>query len=62
MAFLIACQRMIILYIILLSEDEQRLLLVKELNTYGFDVSVLGVDKLKTFVHKKLMFSKNQNG
>lgn len=55
---------MIILYIILLSEDEQRLLLIKELNTYGFnfDESVLGVDKFKSFVHKKLMFSKNQNG
>lgn len=47
-----------------LNEDKQRLSLIKELNTYGFDFdeSVLGVDKLKTFVHKKLMFSKNQNG
>ena len=47
-----------------LDEEEQRLALIRELNTYGFnfDESVLGVDKLKTFVHKKLMFSKNQNG
>lgn len=47
-----------------LDEEEQRIALIRELNTYGFnfDESVLGVDKLKTFVHKKLMFSKNQNG
>ena len=47
-----------------MKEDEQRVALIRELNSYGFDLNenVLGVDKLKTFVHKKLMFSKNQNG
>ena len=47
-----------------LEEKEQRLALIRELNSYGFkfDENGLGVDKLKTFVHKKLMFSKNQNG
>ena len=47
-----------------LEEDEQRLALIRELNSYGFDFdeNALGFDKLKTFVHKKPMFSKNQNG
>ena len=47
-----------------LEEDEQRLMLIRELNSYGFDLdeNELGIDKLKTFVHKKPMFSKNQNG
>ncbi len=46
-----------------LEEDAQKFALICELNSYGFnfDENVLGVDKLKTFVHKKLMFSKNQN-
>lgn len=47
-----------------LDEDNQHLALIKELNGYGFDFKedVLGIDKLKTFVHKTNMFSKNQNG
>ena len=47
-----------------MEEDEQRLMLIRELNSYGFDLdeNMLGIDKLKTFVHKKPMFSKNQNG
>lgn len=47
-----------------LDEDKQHLALIKELNGYGFDFKedVLGIDKLKTFVHKTNMFSKNQNG
>lgn len=45
-------------------EDEQRLMLINELNGYGFNISKdeLGIDKLRTFVHKKPMYSKNQNG
>lgn len=47
-----------------MEEDGQRLMLIRELNSYGFDLdeNMLGIDKLKTFVHKKPMFSKNQNG
>ncbi len=47
-----------------LSEDEQRIALIRELNGYGFDFAedMLGIDKLRTFVHQKQMFSKNQNG
>ena len=46
-----------------LEEDDQRNALMCELNSYGFefDINTLGVDKLKSFVHKKQMFSKNQN-
>lgn len=47
-----------------LPEEEQRLALIRELNSYGFDFNedILGIDKLKTFVHGTNMFSKNQNG
>lgn len=47
-----------------LEENKQRLALIRELNSYGFDFdeNALGLDKLRTFVHKKPMFSKNQNG
>lgn len=47
-----------------LDEDAQHLEIIKELNSYGFNFkeNMLGIDKLKTFVHKKHMFSKNQNG
>ncbi len=43
--------------------DEQREALFKELNSYGFDFKQddLGVDKLLSLYHKKLMYSKNQN-
>ena len=44
--------------------DEQRQLLLNELNTYGFHFKEtdLGLDKLRTLYYKKEMFSKNQNG
>lgn len=47
-----------------LDEDAQHKALIEELNSYGFEFNfgVLGIDKLKTFVHGKYMFSKNQNG
>lgn len=43
--------------------DEQRKLLIDELNSYGFnfDYNVLGLDRLRTLYYKKEMFSKNQN-
>lgn len=44
-------------------EDEQRKLLLNELNSYGFEFSEndLGLDKLRTFYYEKEMYSKNQN-
>lgn len=47
-----------------LSLDEQRLSLLKELNSYGFNFQDedLGIDKLRTLYYGKEMFSKNQNG
>ena len=44
--------------------DEQRKLLIDELNSYGFDFSYddLGIDKLRTLYYGKQLFSKNQNG
>lgn len=44
--------------------DEQRKLLLKELNSYGFNFEYdeLGVDKLRTLYYGKTMYSKNQNG
>lgn len=43
---------------------EQRGLLLKELNSYGFNFKEndLGIDKLRTLYYKKEMFSENQNG
>ncbi len=45
------------------AENEQRALLLKELNSYGFNFkeSDLGLDKLRTLYYKKEMYSKNQN-
>lgn len=45
------------------SEDEQRKMLIKELNEYGFkfNENELGLDKLRTLYYKKEMYSKNQN-
>ena len=45
-------------------EEEQRNLLLKELNSYGFDFkeSDLGLDKLRTLYYGKKKYSKNQNG
>ena len=45
------------------AEDEQRKLLLEELNSYGFDFKEtdLGLDKLRTLYYNKEMFSKNQN-
>lgn len=45
------------------SEDEQRKLLLNELNSYGFEFNEndLGLDKLRTLYYKKEMYSKNQN-
>ena len=45
------------------AEDEQRTLLLKELNSYGFNFKEtdLGLDKLRTLYYNKEMFSKNQN-
>lgn len=47
-----------------MDEEEQRLALIEEINSYGFDISkdTLGLDKLRTLYLKKEMFSKNQNG
>lgn len=46
------------------SLDEQRRLLLEELNSYGFFFSgtELGIDKLRTIYYGKEMFSLNQNG
>ena len=45
-------------------EDEQRKMLLDELNSYGFEFKEtdLGVDKLRTLYYGKTMYSKNQNG
>ena len=47
-----------------MSEDNQREMLLKELNEYGFsfDKDELGVDKLRTLLTGETKFSKNQNG
>lgn len=44
--------------------DEQRKLLLEELNSYGFNFKEedLGLDKLRTLYYGKEMYSKNQNG
>lgn len=44
--------------------EQQRKMLIKELNSYGFNFEndVLGLDKLRTLYYKKEMYSKNQNG
>ena len=44
--------------------DKQRELLLKELNSYGFNFSLddLGIDKLRTLYYGEELFSKNQNG
>ena len=46
------------------SLDEQRKMLFKELNSYGFSFKEtdLGLDKLRTLYYRKEMYSKNQNG
>lgn len=46
------------------SIDQQRQMLLKELNSYGFsfEIDELGIDKLRTLYYEKEMFSKNQNG
>ena len=46
------------------SLDEQRKMLFKELNSYGFNFKEtdLGLDKLRTLYYGKEMYSKNQNG
>lgn len=46
------------------SEEEQRILLIKELNSYGFNLNEddLGLDKLRTLYYQKEMYSINQNG
>ena len=43
--------------------DEQRKLLIDELNSYGFnfDYDVLGLDRLRSLYYNKEMYSKNQN-
>lgn len=43
--------------------DEQRKMLLDELNSYGFDFDydTLGLDKLRTLYFGKEMYSKNQN-
>ena len=43
--------------------EKQRIMLIDELNSYGFDFkySDLGLDKLRTLHYKKDMFSDNQN-
>lgn len=45
-------------------EDTQRRMLLKDLNSYGFDFkeSDLGLDKLRTLYYGKKMYSRNQNG
>ena len=44
--------------------DAQRMKLIDELNSYGFELKYddLGLDKLRTLYYKKEMYSKNQNG
>ena len=44
--------------------DEQRKMLIDELNSFGFsfEYSDLGLDKLRTLYYGKEMYSKNQNG
>lgn len=44
--------------------EEQRKMLIDELNSYGFNFSydTLGLDKLRTLYYKKEMYSMNQNG
>ena len=44
--------------------DEQRKMLIDELNSYGFNFAIddLGLDKLRTLYYGKQLFSKNQNG
>ena len=44
--------------------DEQRKLLLEELNSYGFDFKEedLGLDKLRTLYYGREMYSKNQDG
>ena len=46
------------------SLEEQRKMLFKELNSYGFSFKEtdLGLDKLRTLYYGKEMYSKNQNG
>ena len=46
------------------SLDEQRKMLIDELNSYGFNFKYdeLGIDKLRTLYYCKQLFSKNQNG
>lgn len=46
-----------------MSEDNQREMLLKELNDYGFsfDKDELGIDKLRTLLMGTSQFSKNQN-
>lgn len=47
-----------------MSEENQREMLLKELNDYGFnfDKDELGIDKLRTLLTGSSQFSKNQNG
>ncbi len=47
-----------------MSEDNQREMLINELNDYGFefDKNTLGIDKLRTLLTGHSQFSKNQNG
>ena len=47
-----------------LSLEEQRIKIIDELNSYGFNFNndELGLDKLRTLYYGKEMFSKNQNG
>lgn len=47
-----------------MSEENQREMLIKELNGYGFDFKndELGIDKMRTLIFGASMFSKNQNG
>ena len=45
-------------------QENQRIALLKELNSYGFSFNEndLGIDKLRTLYYGKDLFSKNQNG
>lgn len=47
-----------------LSIEEQRVALIDELNSYGFEFNykTLGLDKLRTLYYKRECFSSNQNG
>lgn len=47
-----------------LDEETQRIKLIDELNSYGFNFKYtdLGLDKLRTLYYKKLLYSTNQNG